>query len=101
MAGSASLRTLLAREGCLALPGIYDGISARVADSLGFEALYMTGYGAVASALGVADAGLATFTEIPRQVSSPPPGRCERRTRILSAPASAPAQRRPGCRSPR
>ena len=60
----ATLRDLLAREGCLALPGVYDGISARVADSLGFDALYMTGYGAVASALGVADAGTATFTEM-------------------------------------
>ena len=58
------LRTLLARKGCLTLPGVYDGISARMADSLGFEALYMTGYGAVASALGLADAGLATFTEM-------------------------------------
>ena len=58
------LRDLLAREGCLALPGVYDGISARVAGSLGFDALYMTGYGAVASALGVADAGTATFTEM-------------------------------------
>ena len=60
----ATLRDLLACEGCLALPGVYDGISARVADSLGFDALYMTGYGAVASALGVADAGTATFTEM-------------------------------------
>ena len=59
-----SLRTLLPREGCLTLPGVYDGISARMADSLGFEALYMTGYGAAASALGLADAGLATFTEM-------------------------------------
>ncbi len=59
-----SLRSLLAREGCVTLPGVYDGISARMADSMGFEALYMTGYGAVASALGVADAGLATATEM-------------------------------------
>jgi 2-methylisocitrate lyase-like PEP mutase family enzyme len=59
-----SLRSLLAGDGCLTLPGVYDGISARVADSLGFQALYMTGYGAVASALGVPDAGLATFTEM-------------------------------------
>jgi len=64
MPESTSLRTLLAREGCMTLPGVYDGISARMADSLGFEALYMTGYGAVASALGVADAGVATFTEM-------------------------------------
>jgi 2-methylisocitrate lyase-like PEP mutase family enzyme len=31
---------------------------------MGFDALYMTGYGVVASALGVADAGTATFTEM-------------------------------------
>jgi len=35
-----------------------------MADSIGFDALYMTGYGAVASALGAADAGTATFTEM-------------------------------------
>jgi 2-methylisocitrate lyase-like PEP mutase family enzyme len=35
-----------------------------VAASVGFDALYMTGYGVVASALGVADAGTATFTEM-------------------------------------
>jgi 2-methylisocitrate lyase-like PEP mutase family enzyme len=43
---------------------VFDGISARVADSLGFKALYMTGYGAVASALGAADAGTASYTEM-------------------------------------
>ena len=59
-----SLRTLLARDGCLVLPGVYDGISARMADSLGFDALYMTGYGVVASALGIADAGTATYSEM-------------------------------------
>jgi len=35
-----------------------------VAASAGFDALYMTGYGVVASALGVADAGTATFSEM-------------------------------------
>lgn len=64
MPDAASLRALLAREGCLVLPGVFDGISARMADSLGFEALYMTGYGTVASALGAPDAGIATYTEM-------------------------------------
>ena len=59
-----SLRDILTRPGILTLPGVYDGISARVANSLGFPALYMTGYGAVASALGVPDAGLASVTEM-------------------------------------
>ena len=59
-----TLPDLLKKDGCLVLPGVYDGISAKVAASLGFEALYMTGYGTVASALGMPDAGLATFTEM-------------------------------------
>jgi len=61
---ATTLRGLLRKDGCLTLPGVYDGISARVAASVGFDALYMTGYGVVASALGVADAGTATFTEM-------------------------------------
>lgn len=59
-----SMRAILDRPGILTLPGVFDGISARVANSLGFPALYMTGYGAVASALGVPDAGLASVTEM-------------------------------------
>jgi 2-methylisocitrate lyase-like PEP mutase family enzyme len=59
-----SLRALLRQPGILTLPGVFDGISARMADSLGFPALYMTGYGVVASSLGVADAGVATYTEM-------------------------------------
>lgn len=45
-------------------PGVYDMISARLADRLGFPALYMTGSGVVASHLGLPDAGIATFTEM-------------------------------------
>ena len=45
-------------------PGVYDMISARMADRLGFSALYMTGSGVVASHLGLPDAGIATFTEM-------------------------------------
>ena len=59
-----TMRDLLAQPGIITLPGVFDGISARVANSLGFPALYMTGYGVVASALGVPDAGTATYTEM-------------------------------------
>ena len=45
-------------------PGVFDGISLRVADGMGFDCLYMTGYGAVASGLGLPDAGLATFSDM-------------------------------------
>lgn len=45
-------------------PGIYEMISAKVADQLGFHALYMTGYGVSASHLGLPDAGLAGYTDM-------------------------------------
>ena len=67
MAGNrqaAKLRDLLARGEFILAPGIYDGISARVADRMGFPALYMTGYGATASMLGLPDAGLATYSDM-------------------------------------
>ena len=56
-------RRLRARE-FTAVPGVFELISARIADDYGFSALYMTGYGAVASHLGLPDAGLATYTDM-------------------------------------
>ena len=38
--------------------------SARIADRMNFPALYMTGYGISASHLGLADAGLVTYTDM-------------------------------------
>jgi 2-methylisocitrate lyase-like PEP mutase family enzyme len=39
-------------------------ISLRIADRMGFDALYMTGYGTVASLLGLPDAGLASYADM-------------------------------------
>ena len=65
-----SLRDLIAPGQLLVAPGIFDMISARVADGMGFGALYMTGYGVVASALGLPDAGMASYTEMLNRVST-------------------------------
>jgi hypothetical protein len=43
----------------LVCPGVYDGLSARIALSVGFEGMYMTGAGTNASCLGMADLGIA------------------------------------------
>lgn len=43
----------------LVCPGVYDGLSARIALSIGFEGMYMTGAGTNASRLGMADLGIA------------------------------------------
>ncbi len=48
----------------LVAPGVFDLISARLADRMGFAALYVTGYGTVASHLGLPDAGIATYTDM-------------------------------------
>ncbi|NBQ87647.1 MAG: carboxyvinyl-carboxyphosphonate phosphorylmutase [Betaproteobacteria bacterium] len=59
-----TLRQLLAQDRLLCLPGIYDFISLKIAEAAGFDALYMTGYGTVASHLGLPDAGLATYSDM-------------------------------------
>ncbi len=59
-----SLAERLRRGEFISAPGIFELISARIADRLGFPALYMTGYGTVASYLGLPDAGLASFTDM-------------------------------------
>lgn len=64
------LRERLAAPGMLTAPGIFDMISARMADRMGFDVLYMTGYGAVASYLGLPDAGLATYTDMLNRASA-------------------------------
>ncbi len=55
---------LHARGAFIAAPGVYDMVSARVAERFAFDALYMTGFGVVASAYGLPDAGLATYTDM-------------------------------------
>ncbi|CAG8975175.1 hypothetical protein HYALB_00004236 [Hymenoscyphus albidus] len=40
-------------------PGVYDGLSARIALRVGFSAMYMTGAGTTASRLGQPDLGIA------------------------------------------
>lgn len=58
------LRQRLSEPGLIVAPGIFEMISARMADRMGFDTLYMTGYGTVASYLGLPDAGLASYTDM-------------------------------------
>ena len=64
------LRTALAAKTFFAAPGIFDMISAKLADTMGFTALYATGYGTVASHLGLADVGLATYSDMVGRVGA-------------------------------
>src|SRR5512138_2749792 len=67
---SPTLRERLRQRKLLVAPGVYDMVSLRLADTFGFEALYMTGFGAVASHLGLPDAGIATFTDMVGRVKA-------------------------------
>jgi 2-methylisocitrate lyase-like PEP mutase family enzyme len=58
----------LAVKELISAPGVFDGVSARIADRMGFDALYMTGYGVVASHLGLPDAGIATYSDMVARV---------------------------------
>ena len=65
-----TLKQRLASRALLVAPGVHDMVSLRLANTFGFEALYMTGFGTVASHLGLADAGLATYTDMVGRVRS-------------------------------
>jgi 2-methylisocitrate lyase-like PEP mutase family enzyme len=65
----AALRQRLADRSLISAPGVFELISARIADRMGFDALYMTGYGTVASHLGLPDAGLATYSDMVGRVA--------------------------------
>lgn len=65
-----TLRQRLQQEGLLVAPGVFDMVSLRLADSFGFDALYMTGYGTVASHLGLPDAGIATYSDMVSRVTA-------------------------------
>jgi 2,3-dimethylmalate lyase len=64
----AGVKDLFRPGELITAPGIFDGISARMADPFGFDMLYMTGYGTVASHLGMPDAGIASYTDMVSRV---------------------------------
>jgi 2-methylisocitrate lyase-like PEP mutase family enzyme len=58
------LRNDLASGSLLQAPGAPDALTARLVEMAGFPAIYMTGFGATASRLGLPDIGLLTQTEM-------------------------------------
>src|SRR5439155_10740844 len=58
-----ALRELLAGGDTVVAPGVYDGLSARLAARAGFSAVYATG-GGIARSLGYPDLGLLGMSEV-------------------------------------
>jgi methylisocitrate lyase len=65
-----ALRALLRRPGLIIAPGVYDALSARICEMVGFEAVSHSGFGTAAATLGQPDIGLLDMTEMVRQVGS-------------------------------
>jgi 2-methylisocitrate lyase-like PEP mutase family enzyme len=59
-----ALRDLLATGTLIQAPGAPDSLTARLVETAGFPAIYMTGFGATAARLGRPDIGLLTQTEM-------------------------------------
>lgn len=60
---STTLRRMLDGPEIVVLPGAYDALSARLAERAGFAAMFTTGFGFSAAALGQPDFGLLTMSE--------------------------------------
>jgi methylisocitrate lyase len=60
----ASLRDQLEdKNKIIVLPGVFDALSARIAEQVGFESMFQTGYGSSAALLGMPDFGLLNAGE--------------------------------------
>jgi 2-methylisocitrate lyase-like PEP mutase family enzyme len=59
-----SLKQRLSERRILLAPGVYDALSALIAEQSGFEALYLSGASIAYTRLGRSDVGLTTFSEV-------------------------------------
>ncbi|ACT59192.1 isocitrate lyase/PEP mutase family protein [Hirschia baltica] len=64
------LKDKLQKEDFFVVPGIHDMITAVIADRVGFDIVYGTGYWLTASSLGLPDAGIATYTQMLDRMST-------------------------------
>jgi methylisocitrate lyase len=66
---AAALREILAQPGAVVVPGVFNALTARLAEQVGFRVVYATGAGIANSLLGLADVGLLTMKEMLDQVN--------------------------------
>ncbi|WP_395813823.1 oxaloacetate decarboxylase [Devosia sp.] len=65
-----SLRAALAAGEFVAAPGIHDMITAVVSNKVGFDFVYASGFWMTASAYGLPDAGIASYTQMVDRVAT-------------------------------
>jgi len=64
MKQTSSMRKLLAEKKLIVTAGAHDALSAKVMEHMGFDCVFLSGFGFEASLLGKPDAGLLTMSEI-------------------------------------
>ncbi|MTR50336.1 carboxyvinyl-carboxyphosphonate phosphorylmutase [Pseudoflavonifractor sp. BIOML-A11] len=64
MNGPQKMRELFASKKTVVAPGAHDMLTGKIIGKLGFDAVYMTGYGQSASHLGQPDVGLMSMSEM-------------------------------------
>lgn len=67
---SSILKDKLAARDFFVVPGIQDMISAVIADRVGFDVIYGSGYWLTASSFGMPDAGLVSYTQLLDRMST-------------------------------
>lgn len=65
-----SLKTALANGEFICAPGVQDMITAVLCNKIGFDFVYASGYWTTASAHGLPDAGIASYTQMLERVST-------------------------------
>ena len=65
-----SLKRKLTAGQAIIGPGVYDGLSARIADGVGFDVLYLSGYGVSASMLAKPDNGFLSADDMQFRIAS-------------------------------
>ena len=58
-----NLKSMLKTKKPLVIPGVYDALSAKIAQKVGFNAIFQTGYGTSATLFGMPDYGFIGSTE--------------------------------------
>ncbi len=65
-----SLKAALANGEFISAPGVQDMITAVICNKIGFDFVYASGYWGTASAYGLPDAGIASYTQMLERVST-------------------------------
>ena len=68
--GAARLRRRLAAPSILIVPGCFDGLTARLLEAAGHEAVFCGGFSVAASRFGLPDVGLLSYAEMLDQLRS-------------------------------